>query len=358
MRQDWSARAAAAEEAVVARHLRRLWALPGTALGVVAWPAVCREQLFVTWHYWWQAHLIDCALDALERDPTANRRDRLTRIVRSHRIRNITGRTNDYYDDMAWLGIALERAQRMHFIDNPEAVRTLESEVFGAWSPELGGGIPWCKGSDFYNAPANGPAGILLARTGQVERAQETADWIDATLRDPATGLIFDGIHVDGRLERVVYSYCQGVTLGLETELAVRNGHPRHRERVHRLVEAVYNRLTDVGVIEGGGRGDGGLFNGILARYLALTAVMLPPENADDIMTRERAAHIVLASAESAWKNRLGVDAMPLFGHDWTKSAELPIRASKIPERDLSVQLGGWMLLEAAHLVSAADPYS
>ncbi|NLE81733.1 MAG: fructose-bisphosphate aldolase [Rhodococcus sp.] len=357
MHQDWSARAAAAEKAVVARHLRKLWALPGTALGVVAWPAVCREKVFITWNYWWQAHLIDCAIDALERDQTGDRRQ-LARIVRGHRIRNVTGWTNDYYDDMAWLGIALERAHRGGFVDKQAAVRTLDAEVFGAWAPEHGGGIPWRKGSDFYNAPANGPAGILLARTGKVGRAQDMADWIDATLRDPATGLIFDGIHTDGRLERVIYSYCQGVTLGLETELAVRTGHPRHRERVHRLVEAVDNRLTKIGVIEGGGRGDGGLFNGILARYLALTAVMLPAENADDIMTRERAAHIVLASAESAWKNRLAVDAMPLFGHDWTKSAALPTRASKIPERDLSVQLGGWMLLEAAHRVSAADPYS
>ena len=96
----------------MARHVRRLVGLPGTALGVVAWPPVRRERLFFRWHYWWQAHLLDCAVDAAEREPTAKRRRRLAKISRSHRIRNITGWTNNYYDDMAWLGLALERAQR------------------------------------------------------------------------------------------------------------------------------------------------------------------------------------------------------------------------------------------------------
>ncbi|MFE5700609.1 fructose-bisphosphate aldolase [Rhodococcus sp. ACS1] len=367
MQDSWSARADAAEEAVVSRHLRRLWALPGTTLGVVAWPAVRRERLFLSWHYWWQAHLLDCAVDALERDPTPRRRRRIVKLARSHRLRNISGWTNNYYDDMAWLGIALERAQRMHFIDNRSAVQALESQLFDAWAPEAGGGIPWRKGSNFYNAPANGPAGIMLARTGKLWRAQATADWIDDTLRDVHTNLIADGIHPGGEIEKNIYSYCQGVVLGLETELAVRLGSPRHRNRTHRLVDAIDEHLAPHGVIDGGGGGDGGLFNGILARYLALTAVMLPWESPADIRAREIAAQLVLTSAESAWENRLQIEGQPLFGHDWTRQAQLPgmgggiatftggtVRSSGIPERDMSVQLGGWMLMEAAHMVSAA----
>ena len=53
-----------AETAVTRRHLRRLWALPGTQLGVVAWPPARRDRLFASWHYWWQAHLLDCLVDA------------------------------------------------------------------------------------------------------------------------------------------------------------------------------------------------------------------------------------------------------------------------------------------------------
>lgn len=365
MHDTWSERADAAEEAVFARHVRRLWGLPGTALGVVAWPPVRRERLFFRWHYWWQAHLVDCVVDAEERAPAPRRRRRLARIARAHRLRNITGWTNQYYDDMAWLGLSLERAQRLHLIGNRDAISALETELFDAWDPARGGGIPWNKKSDFFNAPSNGPAAILLARTGKLWRAQAMADWIDATLIDPETDLVLDGIHADGRVERPVYSYCQGVVLGAETELAVRLGDDRHRERVHRLVRAVEAHLTTDGVISGGGGGDGGLFNGILARYLALVSTSLPGYTEEDEEARRTAGEIVLASASAAWDNCLSIEGLPLFGRDWTAIAKLPgfgahlarsaagsVTSSSIPERDFSVQLAGWMLMEAAHAVT------
>ena len=68
--------------------------------------------------------------------------------------------------------------------------------------------------------------------------AQQMADWIDETLIDPETHLMFDGIKA-GSLVRAQYTYCQGVVLGLETELAVRTGDERHPRRVRRLVAAV-----------------------------------------------------------------------------------------------------------------------
>jgi len=59
MSQQWANRAAGAEEAIVARHLRRLWQVPATQLGVVGWPPTARDRVFGRWHYWWQAHLLD-----------------------------------------------------------------------------------------------------------------------------------------------------------------------------------------------------------------------------------------------------------------------------------------------------------
>lgn len=368
MHDTWASRADAAEEAVTSRHVRRLWGLPGTALGVVAWPPVRRERLFFRWHYWWQAHLIDCVVDAEQRAPTAKRRRRLGRIARTHRLRNITGWTNSYYDDMAWLGLSLERAQRLHLIDNRGAISALEGELFDAWDPAHGGGIRWSTKSDFFNVPANGPAAVLLARTGKLWRAQAMADWIDATLVDPATNLVFDGIHTDGRVEKPFYSYCQGVVLGAETELAIHLGDDKHRERVHRLVAAVRDHMTEDGVIAGGGGGDGGLFNGVLARYLAVVATQLPGDTDEDREARSIAADIVLDSADAAWDNCLSIEGLPLFGSNWSAIATLPsfgasiarfaggtVTSSSVPERDFSVQLGGWMLMEAAHTVAAHE---
>src|SRR5690606_11447358 len=193
--------------------------------------------------------------------------------------------------------------------------------------------------------------------------------WIETTLRDENTGLILDGIHLpSGEIERPTFTYCQGVVLGLEAELAVHTDEPRHLERVHRLLGAVEEHMTTGGVIAGGGGGDGGLFNGILARYLAVVALMLPGEGRVQENDRRTAAALVQASAAAAWANRLDIESEPLFGADWTKRAVLPggttgaghftaggsVTASEVPERDLSVQLGGWMLMEAAYQVSAA----
>ncbi|BBZ62913.1 glycoside hydrolase family 76 protein [Mycolicibacterium monacense] len=382
MDQLWANRAASAEAAITQRHLRRLWGLPGTQLGVVAWPAAGPHKQFRTWHYWWQAHLLDCLVDAQLREPDPDRQRRITRQIRAHRIRNIGRWTNDYYDDMAWLALALERAGRLAGVARPRALGTLCEQFLNAWVPEDGGGIPWRKQDQFFNAPANGPAGIFLARyDNRLRRAQQMADWIDEVLIDPDTQLVFDGIK-GGSLVRAQYTYCQGVVLGLETELAVRiggdDGGGEHALRVHRLVAAVAEHMAPDGVIKGAGGGDGGLFNGILARYLALVATTLPGDTADDVAARDTARRIVLASAEAAWGNRqtVGADggALPLFGAFWERTAELPtaagrqaesvegaVNASEIPERDLSVQLSGWMLMEAAHAVSdqpaeSADP--
>jgi predicted alpha-1,6-mannanase (GH76 family) len=368
MDQVWANRAVSAEAAIAGRHLKRLWALPGTQLGVVAWPPARRDRLFGGWHYWWQAHLLDCLVDAQLRDPKPERRTKIRRQIRSHRLRNNGSWVNSYYDDMAWLALALERASRVAGVERRRALNKLTDQFVKAWVPEDGGGIPWRKQDQFFNAPANGPAGIFLARYGDwLRRAQRMGDWIDATLIDPETHLVFDGIKA-GSLVRAQYTYCQGVVLGLETELAARTDSPgreRHAARVHRLVAAVDEHMAPSGVIKGTGGGDGGLFSGITARYLALVATTLPGDSAPDAAARETAREIVLTSAQSAWDNRQTVQGLPLFGPFWDRTAELPtaggkqaefvegaVTASEVAERDLSVQLSGWMLMEAAYNVT------
>ncbi len=369
MDQVWANRAASAEAAVARRHLKRLWQLPCTQLGIVAWPPARQHFTFRVWHYWWQAHLLDCLVDAQVRDPQPDRRIRIAHQIRGHQLRNNGSWINQYYDDMAWLALALERAGRLAGVEKPRALDTLCEQFVNAWVPEDGGGIPWRKQDQFFNAPANGPAGIFLARyDDRLRRAQQMADWIDETLIDPETHLVFDGIKA-GSLVRAQYTYCQGAVLGLETELAVRTQDSDHAKRVHRLVAAVADNMAPDGVIKGAGGGDGGLFNGILARYLAFVATTLPGDTADDTTARDTARTLVLKSAQSAWDYRQTVDGLPLFGPFWNRSAELPtavgtsaqvvegaVNASQIPERDLSVQVSGWMLMEAAHTVAGDSP--
>jgi len=343
--QEWAKRAAAAERAVADRHLRRLWQLPGTQLGVVGWPPTARDRAFGSWHYWWQAHLLDTLVDAHLRDPQPARVQRIRRQIRGHLIRNAGRWTNQYYDDMAWLALALERAGRLVGIERPRALKTLAGELFDSWVPEDGGGIP-----------------------DRLRRAEQMADWIEATLIDPDTKLVFDGIR-GGSLVRAQYTYCQGVVVGLETELAVRTGDDRHNRRVRRLVTAIAGHIAPHGVLRGAGGGDGGLFAGITARYLALAAAALPGRSAADAEARDTARGLVLTSAQSAWDNRAVVDGLPLFGASWAQPAEVPagngararsadgaVHGSEAAERDMSVQISGWMLMEAASAVHPVSP--
>ena len=366
-KDPWGERAAAAEAAIARRHLRRLWQLPGTRLGVLGWPPTAKDRLFGSWHYWWQAHLLDTLVDAQCRDPRPERITAIRRQIRGHRSRNLGRWTNSYYDDMAWLALALDRAGTWAGVHTPGALRTLAAQLTHSWMPDAGGGIPWRKQDLFFNAPANGPAGIFLARyPGGLPRAAQMADWIDATLIDPDTKLVFDGIK-GGSLVRAQYTYCQGVVVGLETELAARTGADRHAPRVHRLVAAIDEHMAADGVLAGAGGGDGGLFAGITARYLALAATALPGGAAADEQARRTARRIVLRSARAAWDNRCTVAGLPLFGAFWDRAADPPdtagerarkadgaVHGSAMPERDLSVQVSGWMLMEAAYSLTGA----
>lgn len=363
-----------AERAIHARHLRRLWGLPDTQLGVVIWPPTLERRLFVHWDYWWQAQVLDCLVDAHQRAPSAARRSAVDRLARGIHWRNSRW-TNNYFDDMAWLGLALLRAQREAGVARPHAMRALAGELRNAWTDHGGGGIWWRRRDDFKNVPANGPAAILLARLSDqdvgdradLQRARSTVEWIEEQLVDPETGLVWDGLHVaaDGSIRQVdktAYSYCQGVFLGACVELA-RRDRPTETEvwawRAARTIDAVVEHLTvpneDGPVLRGQGGGDGGLFAGILARYLAQAAIALPELGAEYAEAGRLASALVFSSGEAAWRNRAIASGGPLFGPEWSKVAVLPGRVPR-PERDLSVQASGWMLLEAAALLERCQP--
>lgn len=348
---DWAHRAATVERTVIARYLRHVggW-LPGTCLGRVRWPRPFPERPS-PWNYWWQAHVLDCLLDAQCRAPSTRRAALIRAVRRGIWVRNLGRWTNRYYDDIAWLGLALERANRLAGLNSGTALQAITERLRSGWSEAAGGGIHWRTGDDYKNAPANGPAAILLARVGQVHEAARITDWMTDTLVDRRTGLVRDGVWTDplGRIRAVnttIYTYCAGVYLGACVELAARDRDPRWTRRAQAVLGAIGSEMADPdGVIIGGGTGDGGLFNGILARYLAVAALRRPE-------LAPQARRILLASATAAWDGRAEVPGGPVFARDWRRPARAP--APGMPEADLSVQLSAWMVTEAAAVVSRA----
>ena len=387
-RERWDHRADLAYQAVYERHASRLWGIPRTTLGIIAWPPTTRDRLFVRWHYWWQAHYIDNLIDAAVRRPTTSRIHAIRRHLRAMRIRNISRLSaNNYYDDKAWLALALQRAANEPKINAKlNADRDLEPLVENIFEgvDSLTGVLPWRTNETFYNVPTNGPAAILAARNGDIETAERLVDWTFDNLINE-DGLVMDGIHMrmaGPEPVTALHPYCQGVMLGACVELArarrraagvgdeeVSDVGVKEITRIHGLLRAIENHMTDhdgaINVRTGGG--DGGLFNGILARYLSLVVECLPTPGRHGTEAVAIARRIVLATAEQVWRFRLEVDGLPVFSADWTKDATMPqagglvgatiagaVASSDIAERDLSVQLSGWMLMEAAARVSAA----
>ena len=61
-------RASRAADSILSRYTRRVFGVPGTLLGAVQMPeSRGLGARFAEWHYWWQAHLLDCIIDAGER---------------------------------------------------------------------------------------------------------------------------------------------------------------------------------------------------------------------------------------------------------------------------------------------------
>ena len=354
----WAARAAVTERAVLARHLRRVWALPGTRLGLAGWPPTYRQRVHWNWNYWWQAHLLDCLVDAQLRQPNPGRASMIGRVVRGVRLRNFGKWTNDLNDDISWLGLALLRAHECEEIPVAKALTQITGQLRAEWTDHAGGGIWWERGGNFKNVPANGPAAILFVRWAESggertdrQRARSMTEWMEQVLVDPKTGLLWDGLHVtpDGEIQdivKAVYSYCQGVFLGVCVELARGDTSGVWVSRAERTINAVAAHLADDDVLRGRGGGDGGLFAGILARYLALAAVRLPQLGS---AAGDAASRLVLASASAAWRNRSLARGGPVYGPEWSRPAQEPRAArTKLVERDLSVQLSAWMTMEAA----------
>ncbi|MDQ0737026.1 glycoside hydrolase family 76 protein [Arthrobacter agilis] len=332
---------------LAASSVRRLYArrslrVPGTRLGAIAFPPPTDPRSH--WHYWWQAHYLDCLLDEHLRDPLGDGLGEARKLARGIWLRNGGRWRNAYYDDMAWLALAL---QRLGAVEGRRRLRrrarVLGGALASAHTPDLGGGVYWNTTRDYKNTPSTAPAALFFARAGDTARAQELLDWLRSRLYDPVTGLYLDGVKADGSaegtVERTVHTYNQGTVLGA----LVATGGGANLGHAARLVEAVAGHLAgDDGVLPLSGGGDAGLFTGILARYLAST-VRAPGMDPQAAAT---ARGLLGATAERLWADRTEV------GGPQGRSGQAGTPALLFPPRQdgpvsLSSQLQAWMVLEA-----------
>jgi predicted alpha-1,6-mannanase (GH76 family) len=240
-------------------------------------PGRRRLAVRLEWDYWIQAHALEVTVDAAARTGSTALHDRIRAHVGGILRRNGGRIVNRYYDDMAWMAIALLRADEVVDADTRSLVRELWTDIRAGWD-EQHGGIVWRRDDPrpYTNAPANGPAAILAALLhrrygdpGDLDWACRIADWLQDTLVDPRSGIVWDGAHPyeASAVDRTVWTYNQGTVVGAEVQLWQITGDRAHLDRARRTATAAMDRWGEAGFpIEGGG--DGSLFKGILARYL------------------------------------------------------------------------------------------
>lgn len=146
-----------------------------------------------------------------------------------------------YYDDNAWVGLALVQFERMHpcsgYLDRAEELFRF---AVSGWDRSVGpnpGGVFWveqgrglgAKNHDrntVSNAP-NAELGLHLRELGACTAAEQDAigahemyEWVVATLDasretdSPGTGLFWDKVRGDGTVDRTLWTYNQGSMVG------------------------------------------------------------------------------------------------------------------------------------------------
>ena len=188
-----------------------------------------------------------------------------------------TGTGGDlYYDDNAWLGLDLVEYHRA--TGDPVsllAARKLFDLLISGWDDHPArpapGGIFWVRAdwNAHRNATSVAPAALiglhLYSLTGEasyLDWAERMDGWLSQYLRAPS-GLYWDHIEPNGRVDRAVRSYTQGAMIGVSLLFHQVTGDPGYLERAEAIAEAALRRWGDGRLAD-----QEPVFNAILSRYL------------------------------------------------------------------------------------------
>ena len=224
--------------------------------------------------FWMRAEQLEMVLDAYERTKKPEHLAMFTKLfhgfIADH---GATWERNDFNDDILWMVIACVRG---HLLSGERAFLDAAKANFDlcharAFSPDIGGGLGWKTENRSKKAGVNGPGAIaafLLGKAtkdeGYTKKAEELFQWLRATLFDPQSGRVADHITREGRVGRRPFTYNQGTFVGAANFLG-------HTEEAKLAATFTMNRMCreDGYLPRADEKGDGGGFNGIVARWIA-----------------------------------------------------------------------------------------
>ena len=299
-------------------------------------------------NYWPNAHVLDVLTDAYLRTQSTVYTQRMKTLLNGIKIANGGGYPNEFYDDMGWLANASLRDYTItHDADYLNVAQQLYTEIKGGSNTIAGGGIAWQRSQLYYkNIPSTGNATILAARFYELQNkpedlalAKSLYNWMKTNLVNPTSGVVLDGINrnQDGQVDNWIFTYNQGLFIGSAVELYSITKDPMYLQDAIRTAnnEIADPNLTVNGILKNEGQGDGGLFKGVVVRYLTLLV-----ELSDlDATNKAKYASFLQNNAEALSGKGISRPSM-MISPDWTK---LPSSST-----DLTTQLSGVMMIEAA----------
>ena len=303
-------------------------------------------------NYWPNAHTLDIFIDGYLRTKNDIYKQRMSSLLAGIKTSN-GGLSNNFYDDMEWLSLSTLRAySATNDATYLTAAHTLWTDIQTGENSNQGGGIAWRKNQlDYKNTPANAPAIIFAARLYMLEKneadlatAKRLYTWLKKTLLDPS-GIIWDGINGDGdgKISKWKFTYNQGVFIGAALELYHATKDAAYLTDAVNTANAtmVDTDISPGGILKSEGQGDGGLFKGILVRYMTLLALDADVNEAD----RTKLITFLKFNAETLYTQGIERPSF-MISPDWKKAPS--------GTTDLTTQLSGVMMVEAAATLKAA----
>lgn len=310
-----------------------------------------------TFHYWRNAHMLDVLYDGYTRTGDENYVPKMKALLEGIKIKNNNTYNNVFNDDMIWLANASLRAYNA---TNDEQYKDVAQELWTiikqSWSDDVfGGGITWKQDTPFQkNAVSNAPAAIIALQLYEIdgnpedlEWAQKIYDWQKNTLVDPISGIVWDNISIQNGVEVVnsswVFTYNMGTWIGLNHMMYQATGQAGYLNEAVKAARTLTTspQLTSEGILRDEGQGDGGLFKGILVRYLA-QLITEPNINSTD---KQTFVNFFRFNATTAYNRGILRPAM-LIGPNWRNLPSGNV--------DFSTQISGVMLIEAAAMLDEA----
>jgi predicted alpha-1,6-mannanase (GH76 family) len=308
------------------------------------------------YNYWPQAHTMDVFTDAYLRTNDAIYKQRMKSLLTGTKATNGNKLQNDYYDDMEWLALSTLRAyEATKDADYLDAATTLWTDIKTGVNSNQGGGIAWRKSQlDYKNTPANAPAIIFAARLYRLQKneadlalAKDLYSWLKSKLVDPS-GIVWDGINSkgDGQLDKNKFTYNQGTFIGAALEMYnVTNDASYLADAVNTANATIKDLdIAPGGLLKNEGQGDGGLFKGILVRYLTLLTLK------EDVSQTNRDAYAAFLKYNAQTLFAKGISRPDFFvSPDW--------KTKPSGTTDLTTQISGVTMMEAAATLKKAGKF-